>query len=663
MSRRLARFVAPGLAMIGTFLAQGPARAGDDRRPIDRLVGERVVNFALNDAVDGKRVSLYGYYGKKAVVLVFTGTECPIGNQYLPRLVELNARYRDRGVVFLGINSNASESAEDVAAHAKEFGLDFPVLKDPTGRVAMQLEAERTCEALVLDGAARLRYRGAIDDQYGYGVRKEGPTRNFLVDAIEAVLAGEKPETSATSVEGCPIERVEAQAANRARVRPATEEVIAALGAIDPPVDPDSIGPVNFAEHVAPILRQRCEVCHRPGQVAPFALQTYAQARRWSASIPEAVEDLRMPPWHADPRFGHFANDRRLTARERATLIAWVEQGTPEGDPAKLPPPREWPEGWTIGEPDAIFAMPEPYTVKADGALPYQRFRVETGFTEEKWVKAIELMPGERSVIHHIIVYLRDAARGDGFENMEHFASYAPGDLATRLPEGTAKRIPAGAELVFELHYTPIGKVVVDRSRVGFVFADGPPKYRVVTQAIPNMQFQIPPGADAHEVKSKREFSRDVVLLGFLPHMHLRGKDFTYTATYPDDREPEVLLSVPRYDFAWQSYYWLAEPKPLPKGTRIDCVAHFDNSTSNPALTEADTREEVRWGEQTWEEMMIGFVDVMVPVEPESDAKAAASNDRRGGSRPTLGRVVRALARGRSSPSTRERGAVAERRP
>ncbi len=253
-------------------------------------------------------------------------------------------------------------------------------------------------------------------------------------------------------------------------------------------------------------------------------------------------------------------------------------------------------------------------------------------------------MSGRLSITSSSISATRPAATGASTSNT--WRPTPPATSPSRFPEGAAKRIPAGAELVFELHYTPIGKVKVDRSRVGFVFADEPPKYRVVTQGIPNMRFAIPPGADNHEVTSNRDLPRDVVLLGFLPHMHLRGKDFRYTANFPDGRS-EVLLSVPRYDFAWQSYYWLSEPKPLPKGTRIDCVAHFDNSSNNPALTEGDTREEVRWGEQTWDEMMIGYIDYMVPVDSATDAPKAASTDRPGNSGATFRRVLRALARPR----------------
>ncbi len=658
MSRRNAGRLATLAALIGGVFA-GAASARDDEekagRPIDRMVGERVANFALTDVATGKRVALYGFYGKKAVVLVFTGVDCPVGNLYMPRLVELNEKYKDQGVVFLAINANASETDEQLQAHAKEYGLAFPVLKDKTGRVAQQLEAERTCEVLVLDGVAKLRYRGAIDDQYGYGTRKDEPTKHHLAEALDALLAGKPVETTATTVVGCPIEKVEQKPSSAARVRPAPDEVVDALNELDPPVDPDSIGPVNYAEHVAPILQNRCQSCHRPNEVGPFTLLSYADAKRRAAGIAEVVEDLRMPPWHADPRFGHFANDRRLSARERATLLAWVEQGAPEGDPEKEPEARAWSEGWSIGTPDVVFQMPKPYTVKPDGALPYQRFRVKTGFTEPRWVQAIEPRPGNRAVVHHVIVYLIQKDDQGKVSDMEHLAAYAPGDLPSRFPEGSAKLIPADAELVFELHYTPIGKVAVDQTSVGMIFAKEPPKYRVITQAIPNMKFKIPPGAGNEEVASKYDFPRDAQILGFLPHMHLRGKDFKYTATYPDGRA-EVLLSVPQYDFNWQSYYWLAEPKAMPKGTVIDCLAHFDNSENNRALTKADTEEEVRWGEQTWEEMMIGYIDYLVPAEAEP-AKAASARPARSGS--SFGRVLRALATRRPSPSGERHASVA----
>ena len=459
------------LALLTTAAAPRSNAADDgEAPPIDRMIGERVANFALTDVRTGRRVGLYGFYGKKAVVIVFTGTECPIGNTYLPRLVALSEKYGDEGVAFLAINANASESVEEVAKHADEYKVGFPVLVDPSGRAAGSLQAERTCEALVLDGTAKLRYRGAIDDQYGYGVRKAEPEVGYLADAIEAVIKGERPDPAATPVVGCPIERDGSMASNLPTVRGAPEVVVEALAELEPEIDPESIGPVTYNAEVGPILRNRCSGCHRPGQVGPFALLDYGDAKRWSASIGEVVDDRRMPPWHADPRFGEFHNDRHLSPIERATLIAWADQGAPEGDPAASPAVEAEPEatddatsasvaeGWSIGAPDVVFEIPEPYTVQADGALPYQHFRVKTNFAEDRWVSAIQTKPTARAAVHHIIVYLEEPGDNgrnrDGFEGMEHLVGYAPGDVPSIFPEGAAKKVPAriGVGLPDPLH-------------------------------------------------------------------------------------------------------------------------------------------------------------------------------------------------------------------
>jgi hypothetical protein len=380
--------------------------------------------------------------------------------------------------------------------------------------------------------------------------------------------------------------------------------------------------PITYAKQVSRILQDRCQTCHHPGTAAPFSLLTYEDAVNWSESIREALTEKRMPPWHADPRYGHFSNDRRLPKEELDTLLGWLDTGLELGDKRDLPPPRSYADGWVIGKPDVIFELPEEQTVPANGVVPYQYFVTPTNFKEDVWVQAAEARPGNRSVVHHIIVSYRDGKAkdrqggrglGEGF-----IVGTAPGDMPLILPPGMARKIPAGADLVWQMHYTPNGKAERDRSQVGLIFykEKQPPKWYVQTRGIVNGDFAIPPGAANHLVESEWAVPRDSLLLSFMPHMHLRGKDFEYRALYPDGRS-EVLLSVPRYDFAWQTSYRLAKSVPLPKGTKVHCTAHFDNSAANPA--NPDPKKEVTWGDQTWEEMMIGWVDY-IWEKPEAEA-------------------------------------------
>lgn len=612
----LAVVAALWLACATTRAADGDSSSPNtpDKLPDNRGVMQRLSNFTLDDAVSGRSVMLFGFMGKKAVVLVFLGVDCPVGNLYASRLVELNKEYAPKGVVFLGVNSNASEGKEAIARYAKEYGITFPVLKDSGNGVADSALVERTCETLVLDGAARVRYRGAIDDQYIQGKSKDRPTHNYVRDALDDLIAGRPVKVASSPVAGCLIERTTAKPVLKAkpRIRGAAPEIARAIDEAEAahPIDP---GKPTYSGRVAAIIADKCQSCHRPGQVAPFALLTYDDARRKAAMIKEVVDDRRMPPWQADPRHGVFQNDRGLSASDRSALLAWVDQGAPLGDPAAMPPPRTYPDSWTIGKPDVVFEIPEPYYVPAQGVISYVHFPVPTGWKEDHYIQAAEAVPGDRSVVHHIIVYTMDRTKKNaaGRPELVHFCAYAPGDLPTILPEGTAKKIPAGVDLVFQIHYTPNGKVRVDRSKVGLILAKSKPQREAFTVSIANTDFLIPARAGDVAVASSFVTPADVRLISFLPHMHLRGKDFKYTITRPGEK-PFVALSVPAYDFAWQSNYILKEPLNLPKGTRVDCLAHFDNSPANPY--NPDPNQLVRWGEQTFEEMMIGFLDMDVPL-------------------------------------------------
>jgi peroxiredoxin len=601
--------------VVGALLvSMAGASPMDDRPasspPVDRGIGQRLPDFTLKTAAGDQAIRLYGYarQQKKAIVLVFTGISCPVAEVYTPRLVDLARAYEPKGVVFLAINSNAGESAEEVAKHAKEHGINFPVLKDPKNLAADLALVERTPEVVVVDSRASIRYRGAIDDQYVVGKRKPEPTKHYLTDALEAILAGKDVAVAATPVEGCPIDRTEPTIAGPKgpRVRPAREDIAEAYKAIEKGAGAAEVGKVTYAADVAPIVGARCQSCHRPGQSAPFSLLTYDDIRRRSSAIAEAVEDRRMPPWHADPRHGHFANDRSLTPKQRATLLAWVEQGTPLGDPAALPAPAKFAGGWTIGRPDVVIELPKDQVIPAQGVIEYVNVRVPTNFKEDRWIQAAEAVPGDRSVVHHIIAFVLPPKQERRRPGEGHLCGYAPGDMPSVYPPGVAKRIPAGADIVFQLHYTPNGKVRTDRSKLGLIFAKTPVEHEAHTLGIANNKFSIAPGDPNSEVKSSHTVKKDVYLLSFMPHMHLRGKDFLYTLV-PKDGPPEVLLSVPAYDFGWQSYYILDKPRLLKAGDRIDCVAHFDNSKDNPA--NPDSSKKVTWGDQTFEEMMIGYID------------------------------------------------------
>ncbi len=581
--------------------------------PADRGVMQRVADFTLKDVTTDRPVSLYSYVGKKAIVLVFLGTDCPVGNLYVPRLIELNRAYRKKGVIFLGINSNAHETQEQVARFVRETGIDFPVLKDLQNKVSDTVLAERTCETLVLDGFGRIRYRGAIDDQYAQGKSKEKPDHTYVKEALDAIVANGNVKLTGTRVAGCLLDRVDpkpVEAAKAPRVRAPSPEVNARYEEREHDKS-IKLGAVTYASDAARIIQDKCQSCHRPGQVGPFSLLSYDDARKHSAMIREVVDERRMPPWHADPRYGHFANDRSLSARERATLLAWVDQGTPLGDPKDMPAPRTFAEGWTIGKPDVVFEIPETYYVPAQGVVAYVHFLIPTNFKEDMWIQAAEAVPGDPSVVHHIVIFLMDRSGGVRRGPGEHFCGYAPGDLPTVLPEGTAKRIPAGSNLLFQVHYTPNGRVRTDRSRVGMIFSKTKPTRQSYTIGIANPDLMLPPERDNVAVSSAALLTSDARLVSFMPHMHLRGKDFKYTITRPGE-SPQVVLSVPTYDFGWQTFYVLDQPMNLPKGTRIDCEAHFDNSSNNPY--NPDPTKLVRWGEQTFEEMMIGYVDVDVPV-------------------------------------------------
>jgi len=407
----------------------------------------------------------------------------------------------------------------------------------------------------------------------------------------------------------------------------------------------------TYTRDVAPILYKNCVSCHRPGDIGPMPLLTYEQTRPWAKSIREKVSLSQMPPWHsAEPR-GTFSNDRRLSEAEKNTLVAWATTGAVKGDAKDLPALPKFTEGWEIGQPDLVLAMPKAFDVPASGTVNYQYFTVPTNFTEDKWVQAIEVRPGTRSVVHHVLVFSREPgaeARSAAFVQVvpkglgpqaadsEHpnpqrrsggpgtlIATTAPGTNAMTFEPGSAIRIKAGATLIFQIHYTANGNAATDLTSVGMIFAK-PPRQELHNSAFINPFFKIPPGAGNEQVDSAIEFKQDVHITALFPHTHVRGKSWEYRLVYPDGRA-EVVLSVPKYDFNWQTYYVFAKPLSVPKGARLEATAHYDNSENN--RSNPDPKKEVHWGEQTWEEMQYSGITYYVD-EPDGAAvgKSTGSN-------------------------------------
>ncbi|MBI1900730.1 MAG: redoxin domain-containing protein [Planctomycetia bacterium] len=541
-------------------------------------------DFALPDS-RGVVHRLSDLHGKKLVVAAFLGVECPLARRYGQRLGNIARDYEPRGVAFVGVMSNSQDSATDIAAYAKEHGIDFPLLKDDRHVAADRFGAERTPEVFVLDEERRIRYRGRIDDQYAVGIGRAQPQRYDLIAALDELLAGKAVTQPRTQAPGCLIGRGPAKAAQ---------------------------GKVTYTRDVALILQNRCQTCHRPGQIGPFSLTSYDDAAGWAGTIREVIEQGRMPPWHADPRYGRFANDPSLTDDEKKRIFQWIDGGLVEGDPADLPPPAKFNEGWNIPGPDVVLTIPRTFTVPAQGVLEYQYFEVDPGFTKDTWVRAAEIRPSNRAVVHHATVFIRppgyDHLVAHGTLEAYCFAATTFGTAPFILPEGMAKVVPAGWRFVFVIHYQAVGSVQSDQTSIGLDLVDAATvKQEVATKLLEDQELVIPPHAGNHRVEKSWKAEHDVLLLAMFPHMHLRGKSFRYEAFYPDGRR-EILLDVPRYDFNWQHRYVLAEPKRLRAGTTLTCTAHYDNSAANPA--NPDPSATVRFGLQSWEEMFNGYFDV-----------------------------------------------------
>lgn len=581
---------------------------------------ERVGRFipdASGVALDGAHRGWRSARGEQLTVLALTSVECPLSRKFGPAVARLEADYAPRGVKFVHINVSGLDSPEAMRKQRDELELAGLYLAD-AGAIANALDARTTTEVFVVDGGNTLRYRGAVSDQYGAGFAHDEPRNRYLANALDALLNGREPHVRATHAPGCAIER-------------------------DADAQPQVSAP-TFAREISRIVQAHCQDCHRSGGVAPFAFDSYESVAKRAKTILAVLEDGSMPPWFAAPVHssdgtrvdGPWSNERALSSDDKRRLLAWIEAGKPRGEDGDLPLPRaNSSETWTIGAPDAVYRLPEPIAIKAEGTMRYQIVLVPTNLEQDTWVSATQILPTDRSVVHHVLVFtLPEAAIEDRElrrraaidETSGFFAAYVPGNDACEFPPDFAKRLPARSALMFQIHYTPNGKATTDQLALGLRFAKQPPRHAVHTYGISNTRFAIPAGAARHEVQAQTPLPYDARLLAFMPHMHMRGAAFRYELQSRPDAVRTTLLDIPRYDFNWQLRYALANPIDAPRGAVVHATAWFDNSSANPA--NPDPTRTVRWGEQTFDEMMIGYVEYYLPGEDPTKPVADAPSDR-----------------------------------
>lgn len=542
-----------------------------------------VSNFALFDQ-RGRLHELRRMEGS-AVVLFFTANGCPVARQSASKLNILRDHYASRGVSVLMVNSSSGDDRASITKEMKELKTPYlPVLKDDTQGVARHLAAARTGEAVAISTKDwTVFYRGAIDDQMVEGAQKPDATERYLETALDEFLAG-KPVTRAKTVaRGCVI-------------------------TFDGGDGPDD-APVSYAKHVAPILEKNCVSCHSPGNIGSWAMSSHKKVKSMASMIEEVILSRRMPPWDADPAYGKFANDTSLKVRDAQTLLRWVKQGAPRGEgddplPAiKVPPAPEWP----LGQPDIILRLPVAQNIPATGILDYRHIEVRAGNPAEAWVGAVWVRPGNLKVVHHVIGRIKENGQKDHTGSNEMFVGWAPGATLGKYPAGSGKRLPPNARFDIEMHYTTNGSPQTDQTEIGLYLLKEKPPLRYESVPVMNGSFEIRPGDAMAEVQAMYGFKKGATLHSVTPHMHLRGRTMKFEALSPDGKR-EVIASIPRYDFNWQLTYELAKPRPLVPGTWAVLSGSFDNSARNPS--NPDPKKTIRWGEQSFDEMFIGWYNV-----------------------------------------------------
>lgn len=598
--------VALVLAALG-LAPTGTAAAAADDDDIDRElrllressgrprveIGDHVPGFVVR-AVSGEDILVGPGPRRAPVAVVFLSTTCPLAKRYVERLKRLDTEFSSRGVRLIAIFPNADETEAKVREYAEKAGFGFPIVRDVHGYAARRLGAAMTPQAFLLDGESMLAYRGAIDDhRYENRVRER-----YLRDGIAACLAGRAVAEPRTLAVGCSVHLPE-----------------------DP--RPREGEPITYTTHVARILQDRCQSCHRPGQVGPFSLTSYREARRWRREIRTYTRERLMPPWKAAPGIGRFRNDMSLTEREISLISRWVEAGAPEGPAADRPPDPVFPEGWAYGEPDMVFEMPEEYVVAPEGEDDYRHFVIPYELDGPRFIEAVDVQPGNRSTVHHVLAYVDTSGKareldaadpgpgytrfgGVGFQPASVVGGWAPGNLPVKLRAGTGRRLPPKGDLVIQVHYYRTGLEERDRTRLGVYFSRAKSPVPVRGGVAVQREFTIPAGEKRYEVSADLTLEEPVYAFSVTPHMHLLGQTIRVTATRPDGTEVP-LVRIDDWDFNWQTSYHFRDLIRFPAGTRIEVVGTFDNSSDNPDNPH-DPPRPVTWGERTTDEMCLAFV-------------------------------------------------------
>ncbi len=572
--KMLTKFVSTWMISLIGFALPALAVNGDD------LVGMRVDDFQLVDH-EGVARQLYYYDDAPAIVLMSQGNGCPIVRNAMPLLRQVREEYKDQGVEFFLLNSNLQDTRETIAAEVAEFGFDMPVLVDENQLVGESLQVTRTAEIYVIDPKTKtVVYHGPVDDRLTYQVQRATAKHNYLADALDAVIAGEKVAIANVDAPGCIVNFPERdrreQHAN-----------------------------ISYSDTIAPMLESRCVGCHTEGGIGPWAMSSYEMVKGFAPMIREVIRTDRMPPWHADPAFGHFLNDKSLTGEEIKTLVHWIEAGAPRGEgPDPLDVHRDIPADWPLGEPDLIVDIPA-FDVPATGVVEYFRPVVENPLTEAKWLRASTVKVGERAAVHHVLSGLVKEIPESGRSNESRWGAsvggYAVGAESQVARENVGVYLEPGGGIGLQMHYTPFGKAVTDRTQIGLYFYDEPPELLERQSVILDASIKLPPNSGRHEEVSYMLIPKDMILFGAFPHAHYRGQSSKLTLRLPDGSE-EVLLSLPRYDFNWQRQYEFKKPIDVPAGSKLIAHYTYDNSERNPA--NPDPSLEITWGDQSFEEML-----------------------------------------------------------